>query len=125
MGRENEIKQCCHCFCSKIVQLSKDKPSQSRFFKKNNLSKKENLQLFSAALMAVFDIYCFCYIVFILPVSIFEKLFICNSNYASFMNGNIISLRRKNKTIVILKTGRFDNKDSAVIISSVSKAVQN
>ena len=32
-------------------------------------------------------------------------------------------LRRKNIAMVILKTGRFDNIDSAVIISSVSKAV--
>ena len=35
------------------------------------------------------------------------------------------SLERKNKTTRILKTGCFDNLDSAVILSSVSKAVQN
>ena len=29
------------------------------------------------------------------------------------------SVRRKNKALVILKTGRFDSIDSAVIISSV------
>ena len=34
-------------------------------------------------------------------------------------------LRRKNKAAVNLKTGRFDNINSAVIISSVCKAVQN
>ena len=33
-------------------------------------------------------------------------------------------LRRKNKGTVNFKTGRFDNIDSTVIISSVSKAVQ-
>ena len=33
------------------------------------------------------------------------------------------SLRRKNKTTIILKTGRFDNTDSAVFISNISKAV--
>ena len=33
-------------------------------------------------------------------------------------------LRRKNKVRVNFKTGRFDNIDLAVIISSVSKAVQ-
>ena len=38
----------------------------------------------------------------------------------------IILLRlRKNKATVILKTGCFDNIDSVVIISRVSKAVQN
>ena len=31
---------------------------------------------------------------------------------------------RKNKATVILETGRFDNIDSAVIISNVSKAVR-
>ena len=35
------------------------------------------------------------------------------------------SLSRKTKAEVILKTGRFDNIDSVVIISSVDKAVQN
>ena len=35
------------------------------------------------------------------------------------------SLRRKNTPTVSLKTGRFDNIDWAVIISSVSKAVQS
>ena len=35
------------------------------------------------------------------------------------------SLRRKNNATVNLKTGRFDNINSAVIINSVSKAVQN
>ena len=34
-------------------------------------------------------------------------------------------LMRKNRTSVTLKTGRFDNIDSAIIISSVSKALQN
>ena len=34
-------------------------------------------------------------------------------------------MRRKNKAIVNLKAGRFDNVDSTVIISSVSKAKQN
>ena len=33
--------------------------------------------------------------------------------------------KEKNKAIVNLKTGRFDNIDSAVIISSGNKAVQN
>ena len=36
---------------------------------------------------------------------------------------NLNSLRRKNKAAVNLKTGRFDNINSAVIISSVCKAV--
>ena len=35
------------------------------------------------------------------------------------------NLRRKSKSTVSLKTGRFDNTDSAIIIRSVSKAVQN
>ena len=35
------------------------------------------------------------------------------------------SLWRKNKVLVILKTGRFDNLDTAIIISSVSEAVQS
>ena len=35
------------------------------------------------------------------------------------------SLRRKSEATVNLKTGRFDDIDLAVIISSVSKAVQN
>ena len=35
------------------------------------------------------------------------------------------SLRSKSKATVNLKTGRFDNIESAVIISSVCKAVQN
>ena len=35
------------------------------------------------------------------------------------------NLRRKNKAAVNLKTGRFDNINSAAIISSVCKAVQN
>ena len=35
------------------------------------------------------------------------------------------SLRRKNTAAVNLKAGRFDNMVLAVIISSVSKAVQN
>ena len=35
------------------------------------------------------------------------------------------SLERKNKAAVNFKTERFDNVDSAVIISSVCKAVQN
>ena len=39
--------------------------------------------------------------------------------------GTKIALRRKNKAAVNLKTGRFDNINSAVIISSVCKAVQN
>ena len=34
-----------------------------------------------------------------------------------------IALRMKNRVTVILKTGRFDNIDSAVIISKVSKPV--
>ena len=34
-------------------------------------------------------------------------------------------LRRKNKAAVNLETGRFDNINSVVIISSVCKAVQN
>ena len=34
-------------------------------------------------------------------------------------------LSRKNTATLILKTGRFDDIDSAVIISSVDKAVQN
>ena len=34
-------------------------------------------------------------------------------------------LRRKNKVTMTLKTGRFDDIDSAVIISSVSTAVQS
>ena len=34
-------------------------------------------------------------------------------------------LRRKNEATVKLKTGRFDNIDLAVIISSVCKTVQN
>ena len=34
-------------------------------------------------------------------------------------------LRTKNKARAIVKTGRFDNKDSAVITSRVSKAGQN
>ena len=34
------------------------------------------------------------------------------------------SLPRKNEATVIRKTGRFDNLDSAVIISCVSQAVQ-
>ena len=34
-------------------------------------------------------------------------------------------VRKKNKAAVNLKTGRFDNINSAVIISSVCKAVQN
>ena len=34
-------------------------------------------------------------------------------------------LRRKNITALILITGRFDNMDLAVLISRVSKAVQN
>ena len=38
---------------------------------------------------------------------------------------NNTAIRRKSKATVNLKTGRFDNIDSAVIISSVSKAVQN
>ena len=33
--------------------------------------------------------------------------------------------KEKNNTTLILKTGRFDNIGSAVIISSVSKVVQN
>ena len=37
----------------------------------------------------------------------------------------IDSLRKKNETTVILKTERFDNIDSAVIISSVNKPVKN
>ena len=36
-----------------------------------------------------------------------------------------IILRWKNIVTVILETGRFDNTDSAVIFSSVSKAVIN
>ena len=35
------------------------------------------------------------------------------------------SSRRKNKSTAILETGRFDNIDSAVIISRISEAVQN
>ena len=35
------------------------------------------------------------------------------------------SFKRKNKTTVSLKTGRFNNIDQAVIVSSVGKAVQN
>ena len=35
-----------------------------------------------------------------------------------------LSLMRKKKVAVILKTGRFDNIDSPVIIGNVSKAVQ-
>ena len=35
------------------------------------------------------------------------------------------SLRRKSNASVILKAGRFDNVDLAVIISSVSKDMQN
>ena len=34
-------------------------------------------------------------------------------------------MKRKNEAAVNLKTGRFNNIDTAVIISSVSKAVQN
>ena len=34
-------------------------------------------------------------------------------------------LMKENKVIVILKTRRFDSVDSAVIISSVSKTLQN
>ena len=41
------------------------------------------------------------------------------------VTNNIECLRRKNKAAVNLKTGRFDNINSAVIISSVCKAVQN
>ena len=36
-----------------------------------------------------------------------------------------VDILRKNKAAVNLKTGRFDNINSAVIISSVCKAVQN
>ena len=35
----------------------------------------------------------------------------------------ICNTKRKHKVVVIRKTGHFDNRDSAVIISSVSKAV--
>ena len=35
------------------------------------------------------------------------------------------TLSRKSKATVSLKTGRFDNIDLAVIMSSVCKAVQN
>ena len=40
-------------------------------------------------------------------------------------NINSIILNRKNVTAVNLQTRRFDNIDSAVIMSSESKAVQN
>ena len=54
---------------------------------------------------------------------------VCDSqpNLANLICGinNIRELRRKNKAAVNLKTGRFDNTNSAVIISSVCKAVQN
>ena len=42
-----------------------------------------------------------------------------------FAAKQINNLRRKNKASVIHKTGRFDNVDSAVIINTVSKAIQN
>ena len=35
----------------------------------------------------------------------------------------IVTIRRKNRETVILKTRRFDNIDSAVLISNVNKAV--
>ena len=41
-------------------------------------------------------------------------------------NNKVITINMgRNKATVILKTGRFDNIDSAVIISSASKAVQS
>ena len=53
----------------------------------------------------------------------------CRAHYLSFViclgSGQNTNLIRKNKAAVNLKTGRFDNINSAVIISSVCKAVQN
>ena len=38
---------------------------------------------------------------------------------------NKMKLKEENETSLVVKTGRFDNIDSAVIISSVGKAVKN
>ena len=47
------------------------------------------------------------------------------SNKSDFKKCKLFhNIRRKNKANIVLKTGRFDIIDSAVIISSVSKAVQ-
>ena len=50
---------------------------------------------------------------------VLEQIFI------KFQDSVYYLLIRKNETRIILKTGRFGNIDSAVIISSVSKAEQN
>ena len=53
----------------------------------------------------------------------------CKPSFASFDKSCLIhnenSLRRKNKATVVFKTRHFDEIDLAVIISSISKAVQN
>ena len=46
-------------------------------------------------------------------------------NYKYNDNGTMIGWEGKNEATVICKTGRFDNIESAAILSSVSKAVQN
>ena len=49
----------------------------------------------------------------------------CLTAAPSNVHKSVRVLGRKNKAAVNLKTGRFDNINSAVIISSVCKAVQN
>ena len=47
----------------------------------------------------------------------------CFSNFLLIMKNHFYGIRRKSKTTANLKTGCFNNIDSAVIISSVRKAV--